>query len=50
MITDDELAAIASALAILTEQGEPAIPSAPPSRWKVATRNPDLEIEDYRRV
>jgi hypothetical protein len=49
MITDEELAAIASALAALNQAEESERPQAP-SRWRVAARNPDLEIEDYRRV
>jgi hypothetical protein len=49
VITDEELAAIVSALAALNQAEESTVPLAP-SRWKVAARNPDLEIEDYRRV
>jgi hypothetical protein len=49
VISDDELAAIAVALATLTK---PPDDVAPPktSRWKLAAREPDFEIEDYRSV
>ncbi len=50
MISEDELAAISAALALLTPAEVPANSSERASRWKVASRNPDLEIEDYRRV
>jgi hypothetical protein len=47
-MTDDEAVAIAMALdALLCENaGE----TAPTSRWKVADRKPDLEIEDLRAI
>jgi hypothetical protein len=50
VIGDDELAAIAAALTILTDVTEPDNVTERASRWKVAARNPDLEIEDYRSV
>ena len=46
MITSDELAAIAAALAALGAEG--CQPEMLLSRWKLAARNPDLEIEDVR--
>ena len=54
-MSDDELAAIAAALAAIpAEACHPQVRAIPrldgPSRWKVAARNPDLEIEDYRSV
>ncbi|HTZ56347.1 MAG TPA: hypothetical protein VMB20_14970 [Candidatus Acidoferrum sp.] len=50
MISDDELAAIAAALAALTPAVETEHVTEHPSRWKLAARNPDLEIEEYRSV
>jgi hypothetical protein len=61
VITEDELAAIAAALAALEVtltgfgQAEPMAFGLRPirgegSRWKYAARNPDLDIEDYRSV
>jgi hypothetical protein len=54
VISDDELAAIAAALAIVTLRCERESASLegsdPVSRWKFAARNPDLELEDYRSV
>ncbi len=63
MITDDELAAISAALAVLTRSvtltgfgsAEPMAFGLRPirgegGRWKFADRNPDLELEDYRSV
>jgi len=50
VITDDELAAIAAALTLLEPTVETETMTPPPTRWKYAARNPDLEIEDYRRV
>ncbi|HTX57627.1 MAG TPA: hypothetical protein VMD47_11070 [Candidatus Acidoferrales bacterium] len=59
MIEPDELAAIAAALSALTSQDVTVSRSpqasfeglegcATSSRWKLADRNPDLEIEDLR--
>jgi hypothetical protein len=47
VITSEELAAIAAALALLSRPEESAA-SVPASRWKLAAREPDLEIEDLR--
>jgi len=47
VITSEELAALAAALAALTPPEETQAPPAA-SRWKRAAREPDLEIEDYR--
>jgi len=49
VIQDDEIAAIGAALALLNVPGELETPERA-SRWKLAAREPDLEIEDYRRV
>jgi hypothetical protein len=49
VITEDELAAIAAALATINEPAE-AAPAPAASRWKVAAREPEFEIEDYRGV
>jgi hypothetical protein len=49
-MSDDELAAVAAALSVLTASAETEEMTARPSRWKFAARNPDLEIEDYRSV
>jgi hypothetical protein len=49
VIGDDELAAIAAALALLTAE-ETTDMTELRSRWKLAARNPDLELEDYRSV
>ena len=54
-MSDDELAAIAAALAAVTAEAcHPEVRATASlegaSRWKVAGRNPDLEIEDYRSV
>jgi hypothetical protein len=50
VISDDEFAAIAAALAVLITATEPGLVTERPSRWKFAARNPDLEIEDFRSV
>jgi hypothetical protein len=50
VISDDELAAIAAALSVLAPAAETGEMNARVSRWKIAARNPDLDIEDYRRV
>jgi hypothetical protein len=47
VISDDELAAIAVALAALNRPPDDATTPAT-SRWKLAAREPDFEIEDYR--
>jgi hypothetical protein len=47
VITDNELAAIAAALALLSRP-EKSEASVPASRWKLAAREPDLDIEDLR--
>jgi hypothetical protein len=46
---EDELAAIATALAVLTnDAAQASAPVTPPSRWKRADRNPELEMEEIR--
>ena len=47
MITSEELAASAAALALRKQPEESEAP-VPASRWKLAAREPDLEIEDLR--
>ena len=48
-MTDDEAAAIAIALdALLADSTQETAPST--SRWKVADRKPDLEIEELRAI
>lgn len=47
MISEDELAAIAAALTTLRPSEALAAPEQA-SRWKLAAREPDFEIEDYR--
>jgi hypothetical protein len=48
-MTDDEAVAIAMALdALLAGNAEETAPST--SRWKVADRKPDLEIEELRAI
>ncbi len=48
-MTEDELAALAVALDIMTAAPAIETPQQPPrSRWKLATRRPDLEMEDLR--
>lgn len=46
MISEDELAAIVVALQTLSAPQEPI--AGTPSRWKLAARQPDLELEDVR--
>jgi hypothetical protein len=50
VISQDELAAIAAAIAVL--EAEKSAPEAQParseSRWKLAGRRPELELEDIR--
>jgi len=53
VIASEELAAVAAALALLAT--EPATEPTPhdairPSRWKIAARNPDFEIEELRAI
>ncbi|HTU70201.1 MAG TPA: hypothetical protein VMF11_07745 [Candidatus Baltobacteraceae bacterium] len=55
MISDDELAAIAAALAMLIAdrrhpeaRAQASLEGREGSRWKLADRNPELEIEDVR--
>ena len=49
MIEEDELAAITAALAVLRAQSEPDVATeGSSSRWKLAARNPELEIEELR--
>jgi hypothetical protein len=45
-VTEDEAAAVAIALSSLLKPQEES--AAPVSRWKVANRKPDLEIEELR--
>jgi len=47
MITDDELAAVVIALQSLNPAVDSTAPQSP-SRWKLAARHPDLELEDVR--
>jgi hypothetical protein len=47
VISEDELAAITAALTMLNQSDEPSTVQ-PASRWKLAAREPDFEIEDYR--
>jgi len=49
VISNDELAAIAAALSVLETPAESSTPKLD-SRWKLAAREPDFEVEDYRRV
>jgi len=54
-MSGDEVAAVTAALAALSErhcqpQVLPAGESRRASRWKIASRNPDLEIEELRAV
>ena len=47
-MTEEELAALGVALNLLqTPSGEPAAEAAP-SRWKMAARLPELEMEELR--
>jgi len=48
VIPEDELAAIAAALAALVPEETNLTCSPQASRWKFAARNPDLEIEEIR--
>jgi hypothetical protein len=48
VITSEELAAIAAALALLNQSEESKAAPTRVSRWKLAAREPDLEIEDLR--
>jgi hypothetical protein len=53
VIAHEELAAVAAALALLAAEPatEPTTRDAiQPSRWKVAARNPDFEIEELRAI
>ncbi|HUA10007.1 MAG TPA: hypothetical protein VMA98_12145 [Candidatus Acidoferrales bacterium] len=57
MISQEELAAIAAALTVVRSQDvspgrslHASLEGREESRWKLAARNPDLEIEDYRSV
>jgi hypothetical protein len=57
VISDDELAAIAVALTAVTaevchpeERAAASLEGREGSRWKLAAREPDFEIEDYRSV
>jgi hypothetical protein len=47
VISEDELAAITAALTMPHPSDEPRTPERS-SRWKLAAREPDFEIEDYR--
>jgi hypothetical protein len=49
----EELAAIAAAIALLWNQSDPVaaqVQPVSPSRWKIADRNAELEIEELRAV
>lgn len=47
-MTEEELAALAVALDVLTPSPAEAAQQPPRSRWKLAARLPDLEMEDLR--
>jgi hypothetical protein len=47
-MTEDELAALAVALDLMTPSVTAQMPQPPISRWKLAARRPDLEMEDLR--
>jgi hypothetical protein len=50
VIADDEIAAIAAAIAVITQEqsADPRDEVTRSSRWKMAARRPDLEIEEIR--
>jgi hypothetical protein len=48
-MTEEEMAALAVALEITMPASTAQTPQQPPvSRWKLAARRPDLEMEDLR--
>jgi hypothetical protein len=48
-VSDDEAAAIAAALTLLADQSiAPPNAEIRPSRWKLAARHPELELEAIR--
>jgi hypothetical protein len=48
MISDDEVAAITAALMMLTPAVPQGLAPSDASRWKLADRQPELELEDLR--
>jgi hypothetical protein len=48
VISEDELAAVSAALAVLARAPEPRDERAPVSRWRLAARQPDLTLEELR--
>ncbi len=47
-MTEEELAALVVALSAITPPPTAETPQPPVSRWKLAARRPELEMEDLR--
>lgn len=47
-MTEEEMAALAIALDLITPSPAPEAPVPAASRWKIAARRPELEMEELR--
>lgn len=47
-MTEEEMAALAIALDLMTPSPTPEAPAPAASRWKIAARRPELEMEELR--